>query len=393
MKELMQRLKKIWKKANPLWKKINLLWKKFHKTRIYSLVMVLFFIAVCVGIGSAAAYIHHESDPTETAVQYFRAFMQQDYDTVMKLADIPDGGYLDRKQLISILEEQKKEWNGTQYEILDPKREDGRSVVIFRYTDEATGKKTDFKVYLNRFFHGLIPDYKISFDDNLVKDYQVTIPKDAALVINDTKIENQDDLAATNQDGSKTYTFSAVLRGTYQVGAETTYGIGEKKAEVTKDGVRTDLSNTAYAAREEYFKVIEEKTNGMLQQYYTLVRKKKLSGKELRGFFSKEMSGELKGLIKKSVNLVFRDGDNKEYEVTTMDLSDQKIKATYNKEKNCFEVQCSYHLKYECATKTSLLSSYSESYKGNYQTTLSMEMTPSLENMEITGMSIKNKKK
>lgn len=392
MKERLKKIKQWWSRTLPFWKSIKNIWKKFQKTRGYSLVKILFLIAVCIGIGSGAAYIHHESDPTEDAAQYFRAFIQQDYDTIMKLVDVPEGGYIDRKQLETILSEQKKELHVDRYEILDPKREDGRTVVVFRCFDEETGKKTDFKVYLNRFHHGLNPisDYKISMDDFLVENYTVTIPKDTTLVINDTKLHNLK--AQSEENGGKTYAFSAVLQGSYQVCAENTYGIGVKKEEITKPDFHTDLSKTSYEARPEYFKMIEEKTNGMLQQYYTAVRQKKISGKELEQYFSKEMTGKLKGLVQKSVNMIFDQDEEKQYEITGLDLSDQKITATYNKEKNCFDVQCGFRLKYECATQTSLLNSYSESYKGNCQTAIHMKMNLPEDNMQITEFTIKNKK-
>ena len=52
--------------------------KKIYKSRIFGLISILFFIAVCMGIGAFAAYVKHVSNPTEQAVTYFRAFMQQD---------------------------------------------------------------------------------------------------------------------------------------------------------------------------------------------------------------------------------------------------------------------------------------------------------------------------
>ena len=50
--------------------------KKIYKSRIFGLISILFFIAVCMGIGAFAAYVKHVSNPTEQAVTYFRAFMQ-----------------------------------------------------------------------------------------------------------------------------------------------------------------------------------------------------------------------------------------------------------------------------------------------------------------------------
>ena len=61
--------------------------KKIYKSRIFGLISILFFIAVCMGIGAFAAYVKHVSNPTEQAVTYFRAFMQQDYDTMYNLLD------------------------------------------------------------------------------------------------------------------------------------------------------------------------------------------------------------------------------------------------------------------------------------------------------------------
>ena len=51
--------------------------RKIKKSRVFSLICILVFIGVCMGTGSLIAYIQHESNPTDVAVSYFRAFVQQ----------------------------------------------------------------------------------------------------------------------------------------------------------------------------------------------------------------------------------------------------------------------------------------------------------------------------
>ena len=53
--------------------------KSIIRERVVSLFFILIFIAVCMGIGAGMAYINHESDPTDVAAGYFRAFVSSDF--------------------------------------------------------------------------------------------------------------------------------------------------------------------------------------------------------------------------------------------------------------------------------------------------------------------------
>ena len=84
--------------------------KKIQKSRIFSLICILLFIGVCFGIGSLIAYIQHEADPTDMAVTYFRAFVQQDYDKMYECLYTDDGYYIDKNIYTAEMKKIRKDY-------------------------------------------------------------------------------------------------------------------------------------------------------------------------------------------------------------------------------------------------------------------------------------------
>ena len=144
--------------------------KKIYKSRIFGLISILFFIAVCMGIGAFAAYVKHVSNPTEQAVTYFRAFMQQDYDTMYNLLDKKDGCYISKDRYKEIMQKTRESMTIDSYKINDPRKEDGQYVVTIECTDDETDSSQNMNIYLNKKMHlpKLKPDYKVDIEKMLV---------------------------------------------------------------------------------------------------------------------------------------------------------------------------------------------------------------------------------
>lgn len=367
--------------------------KKFRKTRVYSLCRVLLFICVCVGIGMGAAYIHHESDPTETAVQYFRAFMQQDYKTAKTLLDTTEGCYVNLSRLADILSKQKEKLDVQHYEIKEPKKEDGKWLVIFKCKSDETKKTTDFKVYLNKHYEGisLIPVFKVNINDLITKDYQVTIPEDDRLKINGEKVNPDEVRVNQNNDGTKTYIFPQILKGKYVVSCENSYGAFGKKININNANIKTNYAKAKYKANEKYQKEIDEKIESILQQYYSAVRKKQPKFDALTDLFPKDLSKTVQKSVKKSMNDIFDKEKDGDYELTEIDISNQKCDSTYNKENNTFEIEYSYQFNYTCQTKISLINSYTESYSGKFRSAMKLTFKIEGDKLEIKDFTVSNK--
>ena len=60
---------------------------RFKKSRVYSFVLILVAIAVCILIGMGIAFYQHANNPTDEGSKYLRAFIMQDYNTMYKLVD------------------------------------------------------------------------------------------------------------------------------------------------------------------------------------------------------------------------------------------------------------------------------------------------------------------
>ena len=112
---------------------------KIRKSRIFSLICILLFISICFGIGAAAAYINHESDPTDVASNYFRAFVAMDYNKMYSYIDKEDG-YVEKTLYTKKMENLRKQYTIDSYDINKPETKDGQKSVTIKCKNEETGK-------------------------------------------------------------------------------------------------------------------------------------------------------------------------------------------------------------------------------------------------------------
>ncbi|MCR5737413.1 MAG: hypothetical protein K6G64_07170 [Eubacterium sp.] len=365
---------------------------KIGNSRIFSLMKVLVFIAVCAVIGATAAYIHHESDPTEVAVEYFKVFMKQDYKGIKKLIDVPNDSYLDEKALGAIIADQKKDLNVDQYEVKEPTKENGKNLVVIRCSNKETGKKMDFKIYLNAYRKGfsLKPSYKVDFSKYYVNDCEISIPDGDTLQLNGTDVPEE--MVADTKDGMKRYEFPTILKGEYSICSQNQYGVFEKKIQVKENQSKTNLTKLTYGAKSNYRAKVEEAYQGMFQQYYASVRKKGSGEKDYLAFFEKSARKKAKKAVQSTVTMIFDEEHREKYGLSNVDISDLKTTITYNKKEQQFDVVSTYQMKYDCVTATSLINSYTESYSGSSSVTMKASISVKQKNFKIKDIIVKNKK-
>ena len=121
--------------------------KKTFNNRIVSLLGILLFIAACIGVGAGIAYVEHNSDPTEKAVEYFRAFVQKDYEKMYSCLNQKEECYVDKNLYISTIKAIRDNIVIDSYEIGEPQNKDGRIMVTMECKDEDAGKSEYFDIF------------------------------------------------------------------------------------------------------------------------------------------------------------------------------------------------------------------------------------------------------
>ena len=259
--------------------------KKIYKSRIFGLISILFFIAVCMGIGAFAAYVKHVSNPTEQAVTYFRAFMQQDYDTMYNLLDKKDGYYISKDRYKEIMQKTRESMTIDSYKINDPRKEDGQYVVTIECTDDETDSSQNMNIYLNKKMHlpKLKPDYKVDIEKMLVKNLTIKIPQGDKLTIAGIEITDKD-ANITTENNIQIYNFKAILNGNYKITCENEYCAKNTLANVIKKDMEVDLTKSWYTANDRYTSKITNSVTDFINKYYSAARNRSKSDKKLMAF-------------------------------------------------------------------------------------------------------------
>ena len=162
--------------------------KRFRKTRIYSFLMILLAIAVCVLIGMGIAFYQHANNPTDEGSKYLRAFIMQDYDTMYKMID-KDTSKISKEKFVEKMKSLRQTYDIDSYDIGEVQEKDGTQYITMTCTDDQTKQKKDFTVYFAKdgFFN---PTYtvdlsKVNEDEEMMaNEYKNTLSTSADGVMN-----------------------------------------------------------------------------------------------------------------------------------------------------------------------------------------------------------------
>lgn len=102
--------------------------KSIIRERVVSLFFILIFIAVCMGIGAGMAYINHESDPTDVAAGYFRAFVSSDFNKMYDYLTKEKEVYINKETYTEAMKQMRLQYTIDSYEILDPEKKNRTKV-------------------------------------------------------------------------------------------------------------------------------------------------------------------------------------------------------------------------------------------------------------------------
>lgn len=372
--------------------------KKLVGSRIFRLFGILVFIAVCMGIGSIMAYIEHESDPTEKAVVYFRAFVQRDYDKMYDCLELDSTYYVNKEMYKQTMKNIRENMVIDSYEINEPETKNGMDTITIECEDSQTQTTQDFVVYVTsiRDKFQIVPDYYINIDNMMVNDFSVIIPKGDSLELNGEKIT--DDMAeVTDGENSLSYTFTHILNGQYKVSATNKYCAKNEDIKLTKADTKVDLTKKEYTSNDKYTKLITDSGEKIIDQFYKAARARKPSREKLMKCIpdDKKLKKQVKNLVKKSQDVVYwpevENIDN--YKVITMDMSELEHSIKYDSDKEKFIVVYNYSYKYVSETETELFSSYVERLSGKCTVSLTLTYGISEENIVLTDIKMTNKNK
>ena len=201
--------------------------KKIAKNRIFTLIGILIFIGICLGIGSMIAFIQHESDPTDVAATYFRAFVGNDYNKMYECLYKEEGYYLDKNLYMDTMKKLRSQYVIDTYEIKEPENKNGQKTVTVVCRDENSGKTKNFDVLIASKRNGfsISPEYYVDISNLTVKRFSVTIPKGNQLQLNDVTITEK--MADIKNDGNNVmYNITGMISGKYKIcGTNDTYSM------------------------------------------------------------------------------------------------------------------------------------------------------------------------
>ena len=162
--------------------------KKFRKTRLFSFIIILLSIAVCVFIGMGIAYYQHANNPTDEGSKYLRAFIMADYDTMYKMID-KDTSNISKEKFTEKMLSLRQTYVIDSYEIGEVEEQDGTQYITMTCINDKTKEKKAFTIYFTKkgFFNPtyLVDLSKVNEDEQMMaNEYQRSLTSSADTVMN-----------------------------------------------------------------------------------------------------------------------------------------------------------------------------------------------------------------
>lgn len=351
------------------------IWKKIRKSRIYSLIKILLLIVVCFIIGASAAFVNHESDPTDEALEYFESFIQEDYEKMYSMLEIPEDKYIDKDLYIQNMKKIRSNITIDTYEIIDPVEEEDTFVVSFSCINLANDTSQNFVVRLKEKREGLqiIPDYQVSIEHMMIDNLVIEIPTGFDLLLNGKSVV--DAANVTSENKKDIYTISGLIGGTYTIEAAQGPKALVETVDVVKNDTLVKLKGNDYTASNKYGSQIKTASQNFITEFYEAVKSRNPEKKSLHKILGNdELKTQVSQLVLESQEIVYWPDIRTiaDYNVSQLELSPFDISIVYNEKQNQYNVTYKYSYDYKAETSTTLYNSYIYVLTGTCTTSLNM---------------------
>ena len=379
-------------------KNIKKILSKLYKSRLFDFVLVFGFIGICFAVGGSAAYIHHEDNPTDEAIAYFRSFIQSDFDNMYKYLD-QDDGYINKQEYVNRMKLIRRSIPIDNYKIKDTVTKNGHKTVIIECRDEVEDDTQNFVIVFNAKRRGIqiIPDYKVNIDSLMIKNYKAVISKGDFLELNNERIPEDKVEITEDKNGNLVYTFDKIITGNYRVEASNKYGCQVKNEKIIKDNITTDVTGQTSIANDEYTEKITNVGNVVLNYFYKDVRKKIKKDKSIYKWFKnkKKAKKKIDKMLKKSNKIVLWPGTKnlKKYNVSYLKLNKTSQGIKFYKNKQTFRYTINYNYNYKSTIKTALYNSYVYKMSGKCKCQMILDFCLMNDRPVLIDIKLKNKNK
>lgn len=347
-----------------------------------------------MGIGISAAYINHESDPTEEAIIYFRAFVGRDYDKMYDCLDIDHDYYLDKKVYTEYIDNLRDDDEIGSYEISDIRDDGGKTFVTITYEQADTTDELVITFSKNRRGLQIIPNYKVSIEDIIAEDFSVKVNSGDILELNGCKPDKVSEEKNKDEKDIVIYRVRGLVKGKYKISAVNEFGAIDVTCDIESDNETIDLTGKEYTANKKYKELITDKGKKSLEYFYKSVRARKVDEKKIAKYFGsdKKLVEKVKAYLNSSMDVVYWPEVKKieQYTVKEMDIGQLNPDIIYNNKDKTYTVIYEYTYKYQSATSTELYNSFVYNISGKCDTKVTLEYVIDNDELQLKNFKMKN---
>ena len=393
--------------------------KKLLDNNFVRMIIAVFILACCAGIGAGIAVIEEKSDPTEYVAQYFGRFLVRDFEGMFDYDDVGENA-MDKDSFVALMTELKNQTNVGNYEFTKPVKKGDRYLVKVKYTDAQTDEKKTFDIYMYRtggVINGYFAKWTVSVRDYIVDDYYIKIPSSMKVQFDGKDLEDSQiceaDNAIKTSNGEimiikpdnpdslkefKTYKLTDVIMGSHYIYVYSDYMEMDTTVDIFESGKRAGFVEEQAHIKKANLEVMEKNSEEIIKEFYEAVRNRKSSTKKLLSYFAddKKLKKKIEKLSKSSQELVFWPGTRniEDYSLMEINFSDLQHEAKYSGN-GLYTIEYSYSYSYLSSTDTSVSTSYIFELEGDVKSV--MTLTYKVDNGKLIVSDIKmdnkNKKK
>ncbi|MBE5957369.1 MAG: hypothetical protein E7254_00695 [Lachnospiraceae bacterium] len=391
--------------------------KSIFDNNFVRLLVAMFILACCAGLGAGIAVVEDKSDPIAYVAQYFGKFLVKDFEGMYKYVDNSED-VIKKEEFVKLMKELKSETNVGSYEFKKAEKVDDRYRIRVNYIDSVTEEDCRFDIYLYKhggIFSNLFSKWSVSVRDYVAKDFYVKIPatmkaKFDGEELSDNQICEADSYIKTstgeimiinpeNSDSMsefKTYKVENIIMGNHYVYVYSDYMEMDRTVSIFESGKKAGFVAEQAKIKKDYLQTMEKNSGEIVKEFYEAVRNRKTATKKLLIYFenNKKLKKKINKLLLASQDAVFwpdtRNIDD--YKLMELNFSDMKHEAEYIGDGK-YKFNYSYSYYYLSSTDTSVSTSYIFELEGDVNSTMTLTYKVVDGKLVVSDIAMKNKNK